>query len=100
MTQARILLAEDDDAVRRSVERALGLEGYEVATAENGERALVAIAMDPPDLIVLDIMMPVLDGMDVCRRLRTAGDPTPILMLTAKHDVADRVAIASVPGRW
>jgi len=87
-----VLIAEDDDAVRRSVERALRFDGYEVVTAENGERALVEVAQEPPDVIVLDIMMPVLDGMAVCRRLRAAGDSTPILMLTAKHELADRVA--------
>lgn len=88
----RILVAEDDDAVRRSVERALKYEGYEVVTAENGERALVEAAKQPPDAIVLDIMMPHVDGMTVCRRIRAAGDSTPILMLTAKHELADRVA--------
>jgi two-component system response regulator MprA len=92
MSTHRILVAEDDDAVRRSVERALTFEGYEVVTAENGERALIEAAKAPPDAIVLDIMMPLVDGMDVCRRLRAAGDSTPILMLTAKHELADRVA--------
>ncbi len=87
-----MLIAEDDDAVRRSVERALKFEGYDVVTAENGERALVEAAKEPPDAIVLDIMMPVLDGMAVCRKMRAAGDATPILMLTAKHELADRVA--------
>jgi two-component system response regulator MprA len=88
----RVLIAEDDNAVRRSIERALKFEGYEVATAENGERALVEAAKVPPDAIVLDIMMPILDGMAVCRKIRAAGDSTPILMLTAKHELADRVA--------
>ncbi len=88
----RILVAEDDDAVRRSVERALKFEGYEVTTTENGERALVEVAKDPPDAIVLDIMMPILDGLAVCRKLRAAGDSTPVLMLTARHELADRVA--------
>ena len=91
-TRQRILIAEDDDAVRRSVERALAYEGYDVATVENGERALVEAAKAPPDAIVLDIMMPIVDGMEVCRRLRAAGDGTPILMLTARHELADRVA--------
>lgn len=90
--QHRILVAEDDDAVRRSVERALKLEGYDVATAENGEQALVEVAKTPPDAIVLDVMMPLLDGMAVCRKLRAAGDATPVLMLTARHELADRVA--------
>ncbi len=88
----RILIAEDDDAVRRSIERALKFEGYEVDAAEDGERALIAAATRPPDAIVLDIMMPVLDGMSVCRRLRAAGDATPILILTARHELSDRVA--------
>ena len=88
----RVLIAEDDDAVRRSVERALKFEGYDVVTAENGESALVETAKEPPDAIVLDIMMPLLDGMAVCRKLRAAGDSTPILMLTAKHELADRIA--------
>lgn len=88
----RILIAEDDDAVRRSVERALRYEGYDVATAEDGEKALIEAAKQPPDAVVLDIMMPIVDGLAVCRRLRAAGDATPILMLTAKHEVSDRVA--------
>lgn len=88
----RVLIAEDDDAVRRSVARALRFEGYDVVTAENGERALVEAAKDPPDAIVLDIMMPLLDGLTVCRKIRATGDGTPILMLTAKHELADRVA--------
>lgn len=88
----RVLIAEDDDAVRRSVERALKFEGYEVTAVEDGERAVVEAAKAPPDAIVLDIMMPILDGMAVCRKLRAAGDSTPILMLTAKHELADRVA--------
>jgi two-component system response regulator MprA len=91
-TQYRILIAEDDDAVRRSVERALKYEGYDVVATENGERALIEAAKQPPDAIVLDIMMPIVDGMAVCRRLRAAGDSTPILMLTARHELADRVA--------
>jgi two-component system, OmpR family, response regulator MprA len=88
----RILIAEDDDAVRRSVERALKFEGYEVTVVENGERALVEVAKAPPDALVLDIMMPIVDGMAVCRKLRAAGDATPVLMLTARHELADRVA--------
>lgn len=91
-TTPRILVAEDDDAVRRSVERALKYEGYQVVVAQDGERALVEAAKDPPDAIVLDIMMPVLDGLAVCRKLRAAGESTPILMLTARHELADRVA--------
>ncbi|MFH1104696.1 MAG: response regulator transcription factor [Actinomycetota bacterium] len=90
--KARVLVAEDDEAVRRSVERALRFEEYEVFTAEDGAVALSAIAEHAPDAIVLDVMMPGHDGMEVCRRVRAAGDSTPILMLTARHELSDRVA--------
>jgi two-component system response regulator MprA len=89
---ARILVVEDDAAVRRSVERALGFEGYEVMTAEDGNKGLIAIAERAPDAVVLDVMMPGLDGLTLCRRVRAAGDRTPILMLTARHELDDRVA--------
>jgi two-component system response regulator MprA len=89
---ARILVVEDDAAVRRSVERALGFEGYEVVTAEDGNTGLVAMAEKVPDAVVLDVMMPGLDGLTLCRRVRAAGDRTPILMLTARHELDDRVA--------
>ena len=89
---ALVLVVEDDAAVRRSVERALSFEGYQVATAENGVTGLLAIAERAPDLVVLDVMMPGLDGLAVCRRVREAGDHTPILMLTARHELDDRVA--------
>ncbi|HLA66566.1 MAG TPA: response regulator, partial [Acidimicrobiia bacterium] len=79
--RSRILVAEDDEAVRRSVERALRFEGYEVLTAPDGTAALSGIAEHVPDAIVLDVMMPGHDGMEVCRRVRAAGDATPILML-------------------
>ena len=88
----RILIAEDDEQVRRSVERALTLEGFRVTTVGDGITALTAAATDPPDAIVLDLMMPGTDGMTVCRRLRATGDRTPILMLTARHELSDRVA--------
>jgi len=90
--KARILVAEDDEAVRRSVERALRFEEYDVVTAPDGTAALAAIACHVPDAIVLDVMMPGHDGMEVCRRVRAAGDATPILMLTARHELSDRVA--------
>ncbi len=89
---ARVLVVEDDAAVRRSVERALAFEGYEVTTADDGIKGLLAIADRAPDVVVLDIMMPGLDGLEVCRRVRNAGDRTPILMLTARHETDDRVA--------
>ncbi|MBU1494263.1 MAG: response regulator transcription factor [Actinobacteria bacterium] len=88
----RVLVAEDDEQVRRSVERALRLEGFDVTLAEDGITALTSATTDPPDAIVLDLMMPGTDGLTVCRRLRASGDRTPILMLTARHELADRVA--------
>ena len=78
-------------AVREAVERALTYEGYEVSTARDGAEALSAVLNDPPEAIVLDVMMPFVDGLETCRRLRARGDETPILMLTALGDVSDRV---------
>jgi two-component system response regulator MprA len=88
----RILIAEDDEQVRRSVDRALRLEGFATSLAPDGIAALTEAVSDPPDAIVLDLMMPGTDGMTVCRRLRAAGYGTPILMLTARHELGDRVA--------
>ncbi|HAI63391.1 MAG TPA: DNA-binding response regulator [Acidimicrobiaceae bacterium] len=88
----RILIAEDDRRVRSSLERALTLEGYEVVTAGDGTRALQLHADRPADLLLLDVSMPNADGLSVCRRLRARGDDTPVLMLTARHEVHDRVA--------
>jgi len=87
-----ILIAEDDQRVRASLERALTLEGYDVVTAGDGARALELHAETPADLLLLDVSMPNADGLSVCRRIRAQGDETPVLMLTARHDVADRVA--------
>lgn len=87
-----MLVVEDDGAVRRAVERALGFEGYEVATARDGAEALAMLLRSPVDAIVLDVMMPRVDGLETCRRIRARGDPTPILILTARADVSDRVA--------
>ena len=89
---ARILIAEDDRRVRDSLERALVLEGYEVVTVGDGARALELHAEQPADLLLLDVSMPNADGLSVCRRIRDRGDDTPILMLTARHEVRDRVA--------
>jgi len=91
-TKARVLVAEDDRAVRDSIERALAFEGYEVGTASDGAEALERVSATEPDAIVLDVMMPRVDGLDVCRALRARGDRTPILILTARHKVADRVS--------
>jgi two-component system response regulator MprA len=87
----RILIADDDRAVRDALRRALTLGGYEVALAEGGRQTLEAVAAATPDAIVLDIGMPDVDGLEVCRRLRRAGDRVPILMLTARDAVADRI---------
>jgi two-component system response regulator MprA len=88
----RVLVAEDDRSVREAVERALRFEGFEVATVRDGSEALQALLNDTPDVIILDVMMPHIDGLDVARRVRARGDTTPILMLTARHEVSDRVA--------
>ena len=89
---SRVLIAEDDRSVRESLVLALGVEGYEVEAVNDGAQALEAVALAEPDVIVLDIMMPVLDGLTVCRRLRAGKCRTPILMLTARHEVSDRVS--------
>ncbi len=89
---ARILLAEDDRRVRESVSRALRLEGYEVTAVADGAAALAEHQRSRPDLLLLDVSMPNADGLSVCRMLRERGADTPILMLTARHEVDDRVA--------
>lgn len=91
MTTARILVAEDDPAIGNALQRALGHEGYDVRRAADGAEALQLLAGSAADLVVLDIAMPYVDGLEVCRRLRRAGDRTPVLMLTARHTVGDRV---------
>jgi two-component system response regulator MprA len=88
---ARVLVVDDEPAVRRALERALRLENHEVAFAADGEEALDALATEPADAVILDVMMPKLDGLEVCRRLRKAGDRTPVLMLTARDAIDDRV---------
>ncbi len=88
----RILIVEDDKAIRESLERALRLEDYAVALAGDGAKGLEA-AKDPAlDLIILDVMMPYVDGLTMCRELRRRGVATPVLMLTARDEVGDRVA--------
>jgi two-component system, OmpR family, response regulator MprA len=86
-----VLLAEDDRAIRHALERALSLEGYRVIAVPDGIEALAAAHRERPDVIVLDVMMPRLDGLQVCRVLRAEGDRTPILMLTARVETADRI---------
>ena len=88
----RILVVDDEPAVRSAVTRALTLDGHDVVAAEDGPAALGAVQRERPDLVVLDVLMPELDGIAVCRRLRGDGDRTPILMLTARDAVSDRVA--------
>jgi two-component system response regulator MprA len=88
----RILVVDDDPPLRRMLERTLVAEGFDVTLAADGGAALVAAERAAPDVIVLDVAMPVLDGFAVCRRLRGKGLPTPILMLTARDAVPDRVA--------
>jgi two-component system response regulator MprA len=88
----RILIAEDDQRLRESLARVLTFEGYSVDFATDGAEALAAIADKHPDVIILDVMMPNLDGLTACRRLRSGGDRTPVLMLTARHEIGDRVA--------
>lgn len=87
-----VLVVEDDRAVRESIERALRFEGYTVRMAADGTKALCALTDDQPDAVVLDVMLPGPDGLEVCRELRARGDRTPILILTARHAVSDRVA--------
>ena len=87
----RILVIEDDDAVRAAVRRALLLGGYEVLLAEDGEQGILRAQSDVPDAIVLDLGLPDIDGIQVCKTLRTAGNRTPILMLTARAAIDDRV---------
>ncbi|MGZ8752185.1 MAG: response regulator transcription factor [Acidimicrobiia bacterium] len=87
-----VLVVDDEQAVREAVARALRYEGYTVTTAADGQEALEAQALEPADAIVLDVLMPNLDGLEVCRRLRLGADAVPILMLTARETVPDRVA--------
>jgi len=88
----RVLVVDDEPAVRTALERALRLEAYDVELASDGREALERLADAPPDALVLEVAMPELDGLEVCRRLRDAGDRTPVLMLTARDAIDDRVA--------
>ena len=92
MASQRLLLIEDDRGVRESLARALQFEGYHVETAVDGREGLELTRSSGPDALILDVMMPTLDGLEVARRLRAEGDHTPILMLTARHEITDRVA--------
>jgi two-component system, OmpR family, response regulator MprA len=88
----RILVVDDEPAVREAVERALRLDGHDVLLAADGQEALGALDTRPPDAVVLDVLMPRVDGLELCRRMRRRGDRTPVLMLTARDAVSDRVA--------
>jgi two-component system response regulator MprA len=92
MSHVRVLVVDDDSAVRRSLSTALGRDGYEVLAAEGGNAALAHLVASSVDAIVLDVAMAEPNGLEVCRRLRARGDRTPILMLTARDLVDDRVA--------
>jgi len=87
----RVLVVDDDPSVRDSLRRSLEFNGYEVSTADNGEQALETLDTRTPDAVILDVNMPVMDGLEACRRLRAAGHDLPVLMLTAREDVRDRV---------
>jgi two-component system, OmpR family, response regulator MprA len=88
----RILVVDDEPAVQSALSRALSLERYEVALADDGREALERLGSAAYEAVILDIAMPYVDGLEVCRRLREGGDRTPVLMLTAREEVDDRVA--------
>lgn len=86
----KILIVDDDKKISAMMRRGLAYEGYDVKVAENGREGLLQVLDEPPDLVILDVMMPGIDGLEVCRRLRNEGN-TPILMVTARDAIADRV---------
>jgi len=90
----RILVVDDERAVRESLQRALELEGYEIELAADGREALARLenGEPQPDAVILDVLMPVIDGLEVCRRLRRSGNRVPVLMLTARDEIENRVA--------
>ena len=93
--RVKILVVDDERAVRESLRRALELEGYEIELAADGAEALVRLlngGNSPPDVVILDVLMPGVDGLEVCRRLRRSGKGVPVLMLTARDEVENRVA--------
>ncbi len=91
MDKSKVLVVEDDQPIRASIRRALAYEGYAVTEAADGEKALDIVRMSPPDLILLDLNLPGIDGIEVCKRIREAGDAMPIIMITARDAVSDRV---------
>jgi two-component system, OmpR family, response regulator MprA len=94
MPPVKILVVDDERAVRESLRRALELEGYEIELAGDGNEALATLGHDEPqpDAVILDVLMPGVDGLEVCRRLRATGNHVPVLMLTARDEVENRVA--------
>jgi two-component system OmpR family response regulator len=92
MTDAAVLVVDDDEFIRDLVSSALRIAGFATSTAVGGREALDAIARDHPDLVVLDVGLPGVDGFEVCRRLRTEGDQTPVIFLTARDAAEDRVS--------
>ena len=88
----KVLVVDDEPPVREALERALRAEGFDPSTAGDGIDAIRRHALEPADVILLDVLMPRLDGLEVCRRLRDVGDRTPVLMLTARDSIGDRVA--------
>jgi two-component system, OmpR family, response regulator MprA len=88
----RLLVVDDDPDVRDSLKRALGYAGFTVKTAPNGADALTALARNPVDLVIMDVLMPMMNGLEACRALRSKGDDTPVLVLTARDTVDDRVS--------
>jgi len=92
MIAMRLLVVDDEASVREALALVLDLSGFEVATAADGREAIRRLAADSPDAVILDVLLPGLDGLEVCRRIRAAGDRTPVLMLTARTEVSERVA--------
>jgi two-component system, OmpR family, response regulator MprA len=88
----RLLVVDDDPSLREALALVLDLNGFDVTTAQDGREAIRTLAVASPDAVVLDVLMPGLDGLEVCRRMRAAGDRTPVLMLTARAEVSERVA--------
>jgi two-component system, OmpR family, response regulator MprA len=88
----RLLVVDDEASVRDALALVLDLSGFEVTTASDGSEAMRTLAVDSPDAVILDVLMPGLDGLEVCRLMRAAGDRTPVLMLTARAEVSERVA--------
>jgi two-component system response regulator MprA len=90
--RVRLLVVDDEPAIRQALELVLSLNGFDVALAVDGREAMRALASGRHDAMILDVLMPELDGLEVCRRIRAAGDRTPVLMLTARAEVSERVA--------